>query len=209
MTIHTTADAYALAYADVDTPLGDYPTVTQQLATSVAAALARGVVAPPGATDLITEANTRANADTALAARLTRLEGAWVAVTTTTTFTQLATASGAVITGMSQTIPLIPAGHQAEIELAVPSLSLPASTTVQVALQDATGTPVVLDAAEKITGAGGVAADPVRLSGQITAAGSDLANRVIRAWLIQPAGASSATLKAAAGAPVRLRYRLR
>lgn len=208
MSILTTT-LYGIAYADSATALGDYPTVTQQAATTIDAALARGGVVPPGAADLTAEANTRAAADTALAARLTRLEGAWTAVTTTTTFTQLATASGAVITGMSQTIPSIPAGHQAEIELAVPSLSLPASTTVQVILQDATGTVVVLDAAEKVTGAGSTAADPVRLSGQITAGGTDLANRVVRAWLIQPAGASSATLKAAGGAPVRLRYRLR
>lgn len=203
-----TTPLYGIAYADTATALGDYPAVTQQAAQTIDAALARGGVVPPAAGDLTAEAGTRAAADAALDVRVARLEGAWVAATTTTTFTQLATNAGAVITGMTLTIPSIPAGHQAEIELAVPSLSLPASTTVQVILQDATGAPVVLDAVEVVAGTGAVAA-PVRLSGQITAGATALTNRVIRAWLVQPAGASSATLKAAGGAPVRLRYRLR
>lgn len=74
MTIHNTADAWALAYADSDTALGDYPTITQQVAETVAAALTRGGIAPPGATDLAAEANTRAVADTALGNRATALE---------------------------------------------------------------------------------------------------------------------------------------
>lgn len=74
MTIKTTADAFGIAYADADTALGDYPTVTQQVAQTVADALKRGGVAPPGAQDLVGEAGTRKTADDALSARVAALE---------------------------------------------------------------------------------------------------------------------------------------
>jgi hypothetical protein len=60
VTIHTTP-LYGIAYADTDTALADYPTVTQQAATTVDAALAAGGVVPPGAADLTAEASTRAS----------------------------------------------------------------------------------------------------------------------------------------------------
>jgi hypothetical protein len=49
MTIHTTAN-YNVAYADADTPLADYPLVTQQAAQTIDTALGRGGIAPPDAT---------------------------------------------------------------------------------------------------------------------------------------------------------------
>lgn len=77
MTIHY-ATAYALPYADADTPLVDLAVVSEQLATEIGGALARGGVAPPGAADLAAEANTRAAADTALGNRVTAVESsAW------------------------------------------------------------------------------------------------------------------------------------
>jgi hypothetical protein len=75
VTIHTTP-LYGIAYADTDTALADYPTVTQQAATTVDAALAAGGVVPPGAADLTAEASTRASADAALSTRVTALETA-------------------------------------------------------------------------------------------------------------------------------------
>jgi hypothetical protein len=208
--MHYTAN-FQLAYCDTDTALVDLAAASQDVATKADAALTRGGVAPPNASDLITVAGRVTTLENIGAGpRLARLESAWTAVTTSTSFTQLATAGGAVVAGMQQIIPLIPAGHQAEIEVAVPSLALPASTTVQLILQDATGAVVVLDAAEESIGATGSAlAFPLRLSGQITAGATDLTNRTIRTWLVQPNGASSATIKAAAGAPIRQRYRIR
>lgn len=82
MTLHTTNDAYAIAYADVDTALADYPAVTQQVATTLAAALARGGIAPAGATSIAAEATTRAQADTALQTKIDTLgvDSGWVVV---------------------------------------------------------------------------------------------------------------------------------
>jgi hypothetical protein len=64
MTILRTTN-YSIAYADADTALGDYPSVTQQVAQTLDAALGRGGIAPPDAT-------TQAQ----LAARITTNEAA-------------------------------------------------------------------------------------------------------------------------------------
>lgn len=69
MTIHT-EPLYGIAYVDVDTALVDLATASQQAATTTAAALARGGIAPPDAT---TQAQLGARA-TALEARATALE---------------------------------------------------------------------------------------------------------------------------------------
>lgn len=62
MTIYT-EPSYGLAYADADTPVTDFAEITRQVALTLAAALARGGIAPPNAQDLI-----------AVAARVTVLE---------------------------------------------------------------------------------------------------------------------------------------
>lgn len=73
MTIHTTTN-YGIAYADTDTALGDYPTVTQQVANTLDAALGRGGIAPPDAT---TQAQLAARATALESFEADRLERDW------------------------------------------------------------------------------------------------------------------------------------
>lgn len=81
MTILYTTN-YGVAYCDSSTALRDVATVTAQAAATIDAALGRGGIAPVDATDLASEAATRAAADTALSGRVTAVEAtAWVAPT--------------------------------------------------------------------------------------------------------------------------------
>lgn len=70
----TTAN-FGLKYVAQGAPAKWTRYLLEDNAKSIDAALTRGGVAPPAAQDLVTEAGTRANADTALGNRATALEG--------------------------------------------------------------------------------------------------------------------------------------
>lgn len=69
-----TTKNYGIAYCDDTTALKDLATVTQQVATTLDAALGRGGVAPVDASSLAAEVSARTAADTALGNRTTALE---------------------------------------------------------------------------------------------------------------------------------------
>lgn len=67
---------FHIAYLDAATPLADLDTVTQQVATSLDAAMGRAGYTPPDSSSFAAEVTARQNADTALAGRVTTLEQA-------------------------------------------------------------------------------------------------------------------------------------
>lgn len=98
MTIQYTAN-YHLAYADAQSALSDLSTVTQQVATSLDAAMGRAGYTPPDATSFAAEVSARQSADTALSTRVTTLEGLPLA------FLRLATAPAVDIAAGNALVP--------------------------------------------------------------------------------------------------------
>jgi hypothetical protein len=175
-------------------------------AKTIEAALLQRVNAPT-----VPDLNAEVTARQALAARVATLEGnGWTTVLTTLTggtAGQNGTSSWTAIAGLSATVASIAAGRSADFELAIPSVHMAASSTLQIRLFDTT-TSTVLDAAEFSTGTVANFA-PARLSGSISnAAGSSaITGRTVQAQVFLSSGAVSSVNNAASGF-MRLRYRI-
>lgn len=81
MTLHQTAN-YGITYCDTDTYLGDLADVSKAVADTLDAALLRGGIAPPGASDLASlQARVAALEGRATALETATADSGWVSVT--------------------------------------------------------------------------------------------------------------------------------
>jgi hypothetical protein len=202
MTMHQTTN-YGIAYADADTPLGDYPAVTQAVAAALDTAMGRAGYTPPDASSFAAEVAARV----ALAGRVTVLEAnSWTDVLASTSYSQSlpVSATFTALTGFTTGPVTIPAGRTLEVELALPSVGTLASSTVDVQLFDGTS---VLDGIEYSTGAAPVFG-PARLRGYIKGTGQSV---TVTGRGRTNAGSGSGPCSVGvgqSGAPARFRYRI-
>lgn len=197
MTIHH-EPLYGIAYADADTPIDDLGTVTQEAADTIAAALARGGIAPPDAT-------TQAQ----LAARITALESrnataTWQKARSTNTTSWPLPVPWTTVPGCTASV-VVPAGRQLDVVGTVPMLQAAANSNPALRLT-ANGTQIEDALVQWSTGTVGIFG-PGQVRGEYTAPATPASTTVAIALQGSSPQAGPA---AAASSPalVALRWRL-